>query len=81
MARARDESSPLFAGNAAGTLRLIFYLALAMVLMVLDQRNGWLWRLRYGAAAVVEPVKSREPPEFPMMSWLVTEFWDPEGTR
>jgi rod shape-determining protein MreC len=56
MARARDESSPLFAGNAAGTLRLIFYLALAMVLMVLDHRNGWLWRLRYGAAVVVEPV-------------------------
>jgi rod shape-determining protein MreC len=56
MARARDESSPLFAGNAAGTLRLIIYLALAMVLMVLDQRNGWLWRLRYTAAAVVEPV-------------------------
>jgi rod shape-determining protein MreC len=56
MARARDESSPLFAGNAAGTLRLIFYLALAMVLMVLDHRNGWLWRVRYGASMVVEPV-------------------------
>ena len=56
MARARDESSPLFAGNAAGTLRLIVYLALAVVLMVLDQRNGWLWRLRYTAAAVVEPI-------------------------
>jgi len=56
MARARDESSPLFAGNAAGTLRLIVYLALAMALMVLDQRNGWLWRLRYTAAAVVEPI-------------------------
>jgi rod shape-determining protein MreC len=56
MARARDETSPLFAGNAAGTLRLIFYLALAMVLMVLDHRNGWLWRLRYGTAVVVEPV-------------------------
>jgi rod shape-determining protein MreC len=56
MARARDESSPLFAGNAAGTLRLIVYLALAMVLMVLDHRNGWLWRVRVGAAAVVEPV-------------------------
>ncbi|WEN15130.1 rod shape-determining protein MreC [Rhodanobacter sp. AS-Z3] len=56
MARTRDESSPLFAGNAAGTLRLIVYLALAMVLMVLDQRNGWLWRLRYAASAVVEPV-------------------------
>ena len=30
--------------------------ALAVVLMVLDHRNGWLWRLRYTAAAVVEPV-------------------------
>ncbi|KZC15513.1 rod shape-determining protein MreC [Rhodanobacter sp. FW510-R12] len=56
MARTRDESSPLFAGNAAGTLRLIVYLALAVVLMVLDHRNGWLWRLRYATAAVVEPV-------------------------
>ncbi|MEO8747957.1 MAG: rod shape-determining protein MreC, partial [Rhodanobacter sp.] len=56
MARSRDESSPLFAGNAAGTLRLIVYLAMALVLMVLDQRNGWLWRVRYSAAMVVEPV-------------------------
>jgi rod shape-determining protein MreC len=56
MARARDESSPLFAGNAAGTLRLIFYLALTMVLMVLDHRNGWLWRIRYTASVVVEPI-------------------------
>ncbi|WP_426662819.1 rod shape-determining protein MreC [Rhodanobacter aciditrophus] len=56
MARSRDESSPLFAGNAAGTLRLIVYLALAMVLMVLDHRNGWLWRVRYAASVVVEPV-------------------------
>src|SRR3546814_16163916 len=56
MARAREGSSPLFAGNAAGTLRLIVYLALAVVLMVLDHRNGWLWRLRYTASAVVEPV-------------------------
>ncbi|MEO8810330.1 MAG: rod shape-determining protein MreC [Rhodanobacter sp.] len=56
MARTRDEPSPLFAGNAAGTLRLIVYLALAVVLMVLDQRNGWLWRLRSAASAVVEPV-------------------------
>jgi rod shape-determining protein MreC len=50
-----QESSPLFAGST-GTLRLIGYLALAMVLMVLDHRNGWMWRLRYGAAVVVEPV-------------------------
>lgn len=56
MPLAREESSPLFAGSAAGTLRLIFYLALALVLMVLDHRNGWLWRLRYTTAIVVEPV-------------------------
>lgn len=56
MPLAREESSPLFAGTAAGTLRLIFYLALAMVLMVLDHRNGWLWRLRYATAIVVEPI-------------------------
>ncbi len=46
----------MFAGNAAGTLRLIVYLALAVVLMVLDQRNGWLWQLRSAASALVEPV-------------------------
>ncbi|HUA79827.1 MAG TPA: rod shape-determining protein MreC [Dyella sp.] len=56
MPLSREESSPLFAGTAAGTLRLIFYLAMAMVLMVLDHRNGWLWRLRYATAIVVEPV-------------------------
>ena len=56
MARTRDESSPLFAGNAAGTLRLIVYLALAVALMVLDHRNGWLWRVRYTSAAVIEPI-------------------------
>jgi rod shape-determining protein MreC len=56
MPLAREESSPLFAGTAAGTLRLIFYLAVAMVLMVLDHRNGWLWRLRYATSIVVEPV-------------------------
>lgn len=56
MARTRDESSPLFAGNAAGTLRLLVYLSLAVVLMVLDHRNGWLWRLRYTGSVVIEPV-------------------------
>jgi rod shape-determining protein MreC len=56
MPLAREESSPLFAGTAAGTLRLIFYLAIAMVLMVLDHRNGWLWRMRYATSIVIEPV-------------------------
>ncbi|HET6432867.1 rod shape-determining protein MreC [Dyella sp.] len=52
----REESSPLFAGTVAGTLRLLAYLALAMVLMVLDHRNGWTWRVRYATAIVVEPL-------------------------
>lgn len=50
-----QDSSPLFAGST-GTLRLISYLALAMVLMVLDHRNGWMWRVRYSAAVAVEPL-------------------------
>lgn len=49
------DTSPLFAGST-GTLRLIGYLALAMVLMVLDHRNGWMWRIRYSAAVAVEPL-------------------------
>ena len=56
MALTREDNSPLFAGTVAGTLRLIFYLALAMVLMVLDHRNGWIWRVRYSMSVVVEPV-------------------------
>jgi len=52
----REGSSPLFAGTVAGTLRLLTYLSLAMVLMVLDHRNGWTWRVRYAAAVVVEPL-------------------------
>ncbi|WP_267221927.1 rod shape-determining protein MreC [Dyella silvae] len=56
MALSREDSSPLFAGTVAGTLKLIFYLALAMVLMVLDHRNGWIWRLRYTTSVLVEPV-------------------------
>ena len=35
-------------GDVAGTLRLLAYLALALVLIVLDHRGGWLSR---GAAA------------------------------
>lgn len=56
MALNREESSPLFAGTVAGTLRLLAYLALALVLMVLDHRNGWTWRVRYATAVVVEPL-------------------------
>lgn len=56
MALPHKESSPIFADAAAGTLRLIFYLALACVLMVLDHRNGWLQRARYATSLAVEPI-------------------------
>lgn len=56
MALSNQESPPIFADAAAGTLRLIGYLALACVLMVLDHRNGWLLRARYAASVVVEPI-------------------------
>ncbi len=56
MALSGKESSPIFADAAAGTLRLIGYLALACVLMVLDHRNGWLHRARYAASVLVEPI-------------------------
>lgn len=56
MALPSKESSPIFADAAAGTLRLIGYLALACVLMVLDHRNGWLHRARYVASAAIEPI-------------------------
>ncbi|HEX7112603.1 MAG TPA: rod shape-determining protein MreC, partial [Mizugakiibacter sp.] len=56
LAMARNGTAPLFSDTAAGTLRLIGYLALAVALMVIDQRGGWLARLRYAGALVVEPV-------------------------
>lgn len=56
MALPHKESSPIFADAAAGTLRLMVYLALACVLMVLDHRNDWLHRARYAASSAVEPI-------------------------
>ncbi|RDZ27349.1 rod shape-determining protein MreC [Lysobacter silvisoli] len=43
-------------GDVAGTLRLLAYLALAVVLIVLDHRGGWLHRARQQAATVVAPL-------------------------
>ncbi|HET6905682.1 MAG TPA: rod shape-determining protein MreC [Rhodanobacteraceae bacterium] len=56
MALPHKESSPIFADAAAGTLRLMGYLALACALMVLDHRNGWLHRARYAASVAIEPI-------------------------
>ncbi|HET6632543.1 MAG TPA: rod shape-determining protein MreC [Rhodanobacteraceae bacterium] len=56
MALARDGDTTLFSGNAAGTLRLIAYAALACVLMVIDRRVGVITHVRYTASVLIEPV-------------------------
>jgi rod shape-determining protein MreC len=57
MALAREGSTTaLFSANAAGTLRLIGYLAVACVLMVADRHLGILARTRYAASVVIEPI-------------------------
>lgn len=43
-------------GEISGTLRLLAYLALAVVLLVLDHRGGWLERVRAQATVLVQPV-------------------------
>lgn len=45
-------------GDAASTLRLLAYLALAVVLIVLDSRGGWLSQARARANVVVQPIWS-----------------------
>lgn len=43
-------------GDVAGTLRLLAYLALAVVLIVLDHRGGWLNQVRRQAGVAVAPL-------------------------
>jgi rod shape-determining protein MreC len=43
-------------GDVAGTLRLLAYLALAIALVVLDHRGGWLAQLRARSEMLVQPV-------------------------
>ena len=43
-------------GDVAGTLRLLAYLALAVTLIVLDHRGGWLHESRRQAALMVGPL-------------------------
>ena len=43
-------------GDVAGTLRLLGYLALAIALIVLDHRGGWLAQLRARSEVFVQPV-------------------------
>jgi len=49
-------TGPLFTADAANTLRLIGYLAVAIVLMVADHRGAYLPRVRYTLSLAVEPM-------------------------
>ncbi|MDQ3057554.1 MAG: rod shape-determining protein MreC, partial [Pseudomonadota bacterium] len=48
--------APTRPGDVADTLRLLAYLALAITLMVLDHRGGWLAQLRARADLLVQPL-------------------------
>src|SRR5687767_10088481 len=43
-------------GDVAGTLKLLAYLALAVVLIVLDHRGGWLAQGRKQVTLLVQPL-------------------------
>ncbi|WP_101927415.1 MULTISPECIES: rod shape-determining protein MreC [Luteimonas] len=43
-------------GDVAGTLRLLAYLALSLVLLVSDHRGGWLTQFRNQASVAVQPL-------------------------
>lgn len=51
-----DTSASLFSANVAGTLQLVAYLGLAVLLMVADRHFALLQTLRYQGSALVEPV-------------------------
>ena len=44
------------AGDVTGTLRLLAYLALAIALIVLDHRGGWLAQVRARGQTAVQPL-------------------------
>ena len=43
-------------GDVVGTLRLLAYLAVAVALIVLDHRGGWLAQIRVRSELVVQPL-------------------------
>ena len=51
-------SAPSRTGEVADTLRLLAYLGLAIVLIVLDHRGGWLRQAREQASLVVQPIRT-----------------------
>ncbi|MEZ5465882.1 MAG: rod shape-determining protein MreC [Lysobacteraceae bacterium] len=51
-----NSTTALFAEGGAGTLRLLVYLALALALMVMDHRGGYLSEVRRLAGVAAEPL-------------------------
>ena len=49
-------SSAPRSGDVVGTLRLLAYLALAIALIVLDHRGGWLSQIRERSQLLVQPL-------------------------
>jgi len=56
VAIAPNTSAPLFSESASSTLRLILYLAAAIMCMVADHRGDYLERVRRGASVLAEPL-------------------------
>jgi rod shape-determining protein MreC len=56
VAYASSSSGSLFAEGGAGTLRLLVYLTLALILMVADHRGGYLQQMRYWAGLLGGPI-------------------------
>src|SRR5690349_5598233 len=56
MASSPQEAAPLFAEGGGGTLRLVTYIVMAVVLMVVDHRGQYLAAVRQAAANVTGPV-------------------------
>lgn len=51
-------TAPARLGDAAGTLRLLAYLAAGVALAILDHRGGWLHRVREQVDIAAEPVRA-----------------------
>lgn len=56
MRYATAPSAPLFSDGGAGTIRLLAYLVLAVVLMVSDYRGAYLDRARHALGVLAEPL-------------------------
>lgn len=56
MAIASNSSAPLFSEGASNTLRLILYLAAAIICMLADRRGDWLAHVRHAAGLLTEPL-------------------------